>query len=82
MNVTDYFCKIGIVTYPDDRMTINYAAINYNVAYKEIVSFNRNYNGLLDSINPYINHKTFKISYRMYVLDTRYQRDHIEAQAI
>ena len=84
MDVTECFCKIGSVIYPDDILTIKYGAINYIVAYKEIVNFNRNYNGLLDSINPYINHKTFKIIYRMYIFYTRYQRYYIGigAQAI
>ena len=26
---------------------------------------------------PYINQRTFKINYRIYVVDTRYQSDHI-----
>ena len=63
-------------------MIINYGANNYNFAYKKILSFNRNYNGLIDSIEPYINHRSFKRSYRINIFDTRYQRDHIGARAI
>ena len=81
MDDTKCFCKIGSVNYPEDRMTINYGCNNYNVTYKEIVNFNRNYNGLLDIIKPYINLRSFKSSYRIYIFDTRYQRDHIRAQA-
>ena len=46
------------------------------------MNFNRNHNGLLDSIKPHINQRTFKSSYRIYIFDIRYQRDHIGAQAI
>ena len=72
------FCKIGSVNPPEDRMNINYGANSYSFAYKEIVNFNRNYNGLLDSIR----HRKLKSNYRIYILETRYQRDHIGAQAI
>ena len=41
-----------------------------------------NYNGLPHNIKPYINHRTFKSSYRIYVFDTRYQNDHIGPQPI
>ena len=34
------------------------------------------------SIKPYINHKTFKSSYKIYIFDTRYQYDHIAPQPI
>ena len=34
------------------------------------------------NIKPYINHRTFKNSYRIYVFDTRYQSDHIGPQPI
>ena len=77
MNVTECYCKIGSEFYPEDRMNINYGTNNYNEAFKEIVSFNKDYNGLPHNIKPYINHKTFKSSYRIYVFDTRYQSDHI-----
>ena len=33
-------------------------------------------------IQPYINHRTFKSSYRIYVFDTRYQSDQIGPQPI
>ena len=36
----------------------------------------------LIKIKPYINHRTFKSSYRVYVFDTRYQNDHIGPQPI
>ena len=76
---TECFCKIGSVTYPEDRMNINYGTNKKNVAYKEIVNVKRNYNGLLDSAKPYINYRTFKSNYRIYIFDFRYQRDHIGA---
>ena len=82
MDVTEYYCKIGSEFYPEDRMNINYGASNYNEAFKEIVSFNKDYNGLPHNIKPYINHRTFKSSYRIYVFDTRYQSDHIGPQPI
>ena len=82
MNVTECYCKIGSEFYPEDRMNINYGTNNYNEAFKEIVSFNKDYNGLPHNIKPYINHRTFKSNYRIYVFDTRYQRDHIGPQPI
>ena len=82
MNVTECYCKIGSEFYPEDRMNINYGAYNYNEAFKEIVSFNKDYNGLPHKIKPYINHRTFKSSYRIYVFDTRYQSDYIGPQPI
>ena len=82
MNVTECYYKIGSEFYPEDRMNINYGTNNYNEAFKEIVSFNQDYNGLPHNIKPYINHRTFKSSYRIYVFDTRYQRDHIGPQPI
>ena len=77
-NVTESYCKIGSEFYPEDGMNINYVTNNYN----EIVSFNKDYNGLPHNIKPYINHRTFKSSYRIYVFDTRYQREHIGPQPI
>ena len=65
MNVTECFCNIGSKFYPHDRMNINYGTNNYNEAFKEIVSFNKDYNGLPHNIKPYIKHRTFKSSYRM-----------------
>ena len=82
MNVTECYCKIGSEFYPEDRMNINYGTNNYNEAFKEIVSFNKDYNGLPHNIKPYINHRTFKSNYRIYVFETRYQRDHIGPQPI
>ena len=82
MNVTECYCKIGIEFYAEDRMNINYGTNNYNQAFKEIVSFNKDYNGLPHNIKPYINHRTFKSSYRLYVFDTRYQSDHIGLKPI
>ena len=77
MNVTECYCKIGSEFYPWDRMNNNYGTNNYNEAFEKIVSFNKDYNGLPHNIKPYINHRTFKSNYRIYVFDTRYQRDHI-----
>ena len=82
MNVTECYCKIGSEFYPEDRMNINYATNNYNEAFKAIVSLNKDYNGLPHNIKPYINHRTFKSSYRIYVFNTRYQNDHIGPQPI
>ena len=82
MNVTECYWKIGSEFYPEDRMNINYGTNKYNEAFKEIVSFIKDYNRLPHNIKPYINHRTFKSSYRLYVFDTRYQSDHIGPQPI
>ena len=82
MNVTEFFCKIRSVFYPEYRMNINYGTNNYNEAFKEIVSFNKDYNGLPHNTKPYINHRTFKSNYRIYVFDTRYQKDATVADVI
>ena len=82
MNVTECYCKIGSEFYPEDRMKINYGTNNYNEAFKEIVNFNKDFSGLPHYIKPYINHRTFKSSYRIYVFDTRYQSDHTGPQTI
>ena len=82
MNLTECYCKIGSEFYPEDRMNINYGTINYKKAFKETVSFNKDYNGLPYNIKPYINHRTFKINYRIHVFDTRYQSDHIGPRPI
>ena len=74
MNITECYCKIGSEFYPEDRMNINYGTNNYNEAFKEIVSFNKDYSGLPHNIKPYINHRTFKSSFRIYVFDTRSYR--------
>ena len=63
-------------------MNNNYGTNNYNEAVKEIVSFNKDYNGLPHNIKQYINHRTLKSSYRIYVFYTRYQSDHIGPQPI
>ena len=80
MKVTECYCKIGSEFYFEDRMNINYDTNNYNEAFKEIVSFNKDFNGLPHNIKPYKNHTTFKSNYRIYVFDTRYQKDHIDPQ--
>ena len=82
MNVTECFCKIGTEFYPEDRMNINYGTNNYSEALREIVNFNKDYNGLPHNKKPYINHRIFKSSYRIFVFDTRYQSDHIGPQPI
>ena len=43
MNVTECYCNISSEFYPEDRMNINYVTNNYNEAFKEIVSFNKDY---------------------------------------
>ena len=82
MNVTECYCKIGSEFYPEDRMNFNYGTNNYNYAFIETASFNKDYNGLPHNIKPYINHRTFKSRSRIYVFDTRYQSDHIGPQPI
>ena len=82
MNVTECYCKIGSEFYPEDRMNINYGTNNYDEAFKEIVNFNKDYNGLPHNIKQYTNHRKFKRTYRIYVYDTRYQNDHIGQQPI
>ena len=82
MNVTECYCKIGSEFYPEDRMNVNYGTKIYIEAFKEIVNFNKDCNGLPHNIKPYINHRTFKCSYRIFVFDTRYQNDHIGPQLI
>ena len=71
MNVTECYCKIGSVFYPEDRMNINYGTNNYNEAFKEIVIFNKDYNGPPHNVKPYINHRLFKSSYRICVFDIK-----------
>ena len=82
MNVIECYCKIGSEFYPEDRMNINYGTNNYNEAFKKTVNFDKEYNGLPHNIKPYINHRKFKSSYRIYVFDTRYQNDPIGPQPI
>ena len=45
MKVTECCCMIGSEFYPEDTMNINYGTKNYNEAFKEIVIFNKDYNG-------------------------------------
>ena len=80
MKVTECYCKIGSEFYPEARMNINYGT--NNEASKEIVNFNKDYKGLPHNIKPYINNRTFKSSYRIYVFDNRYQNHHIGPQPI
>ena len=82
MNVTECYCKIGSELYPENRMNFNYGFNYYNEAFNDIVNLNKDYIGLPHNIEPYINHRTFKSSYRIYVFDTRYQNDHIVPQPI
>ena len=82
LNVNECYCKIGSEFYPEDRMNISYDTKYYKEAFKEIFSFNKDFNGLPHNITPYINHRTFKSSYTIYVFDYRYQRDHIGPQPI
>ena len=74
------FFKTGSEFYPEDRMNINYCTNYYSEVFKEIVNFNKDYYGLPHSNKPYMNHRTFKSSYRIYVFDTRCQNDHIDPQ--
>ena len=82
MNGTECYCKIGSEFYPEDRLNINYGTNNYNEAFKEIVYFDKDYNGLLHNIKPCINHRTFKSSYRIHLFDTRYRNNHRGPQPI
>ena len=82
MNVTEWYCKSGSEFYPEHRMKINYRTVNYNEAFKNIVNFNKDFNGLPHNIKPDINRRTFESSYRLYVFDTRYKNDHIGRQTI
>ena len=54
MDVTESYCKIGNEFFTEDRMNSNFGTNNYNEAFKEIVSFNKDYNGLPHNIKPYI----------------------------
>ena len=42
--------NIGSEFYPEDRLNINYGTNNYNEVFKEIVNFNKDYNGLPHTI--------------------------------
>ena len=50
MNVTDCFCKNGSEFFPDDRTINNYGAYNCIEAFKNIVNFNQDFNGLPHNI--------------------------------
>ena len=63
-------------------MIINNGTNNYNGAFKEIVSFDKDYNGSPHNIKPYINHRILKSTCRINVFGTRYQSDHIGPQPI
>ena len=80
MNNTECYCKVDSDFYPEDRMNINYGTKNFNEAFKEIFNFTKDYNGLLHNNKPYINNRTFKSIYRIYIFNTRYQNDHIGPQ--
>ena len=82
INVPECCCKIGSEIYPEDRMNITYGTIIHNEALKEVVNFIKDHNGLPHNIKPYINHRTFKCRYRIYVFDTRNQKNHIGPQLI
>ena len=75
-----WYCKIGSEFSTENRMDINYGTKNYKKAFKEIVNFNKDYSGIPHNVKPYINHRTIKSSYRIFVFDTRYQNDHIGPQ--
>ena len=49
---------------------------------KRLLILKKDYNGFSQNIKPYINHRTFKTSYRIYVFGTRYQNDRIGPQPI
>ena len=82
MNFTECYCNVDSQSYPEDRKITIYGTNNYNEAFKEIVNFNKDYNGLPHNIKPYINHRTFRSSFRKYVIDTGSQNDHIGPQPI
>ena len=75
MNVKECYCKIGIEFYPEDKMNNNYGNKNYIEAFKEIVNFNKDYQGLPHKIKTYISHRTFKSSRGIYVIETTYQNN-------
>ena len=52
-------------------MNTNYGTNNYNESFKEIVRFNKDYNGLLHKTKSYVNHKAFKsINHRAFKTNT------------
>ena len=80
MIATECYCEICSQFYPEDRMNINYGTKIYNEAFKEILNFNKEFNGLPHNIKPNINHRTFKTSFKKYVFDTSYQKDQLGPQ--
>ena len=50
MKVTDCFCKNGSEFFPEDRTINNYGTYNYIEAFKDIVNFNQDFNGLPHNI--------------------------------
>ena len=52
MNITECYCKIGSEFYSEYKMNINYGTNKYNEAFKEIVSFNKDYNALPHNNKP------------------------------
>ena len=73
MNVTECYCKIGSEFYPEDRTNFNYGANNYNEAFKEIVSFKKDYNGLhiIQNHIQIIEHSNVAIEYMYSILDIK-----------
>ena len=70
-------------------MNICYGTNNYNEVFKQTVNFIKEYNKIIvflkrlpHHIKSYRSHRTFKSIYRIYVIDTRYQNDHIGPQPI
>ena len=59
INVIECYCTIGSEFYPEHRMKINYGTNNYNEAFKKIVNFKKDYNGLSHNIKLDVNHRTF-----------------------
>ena len=82
VNVTECYCNIGSDFDPEDKMKLNYGTNKVNEAFKKIVNFNKDYNGLPHNNKPYIHHRSFKCNYRIYVFDTRYPNEHIGPQQI
>ena len=81
LNITKCYCKVCSEFYPEDRMNFIYGFNNYKESFKEIIIFNKDFNGLPHKIKPYISHRPFKCSYGIYDF-TRYQIDHIGRQPV
>ena len=52
-------------------MNINYGNNNYNEAFKKVVNFNKDYNGLPHNIKPHIEHSKVVIEYMYLILDIK-----------